>query len=186
VGVIWGNESFVVSLAEGIAQAMDTPSTDLRVVNGSGVELPLAGGIDAAVQAARWADVVVLAVGEPRNYAGEAQSRASITIPAAQLQLAEAVAKGGTPIVALIKNGRALELTGAVADASAVLVTWFLGKMTGTAIADLLFGDHRCAASRSVFFFSQLLPSALHQPHRPTASEFPHRIRTTAILLQPR
>lgn len=42
----------------------------------------------------------------------------------------------------LLKNGRALELEGAVRRAEAILVTWFLGKMTGHGIADVLFGDH--------------------------------------------
>ena len=42
----------------------------------------------------------------------------------------------------LLKNGRALELEGAVKSAEAILVTWFLGKMTGRGIADVLFGDH--------------------------------------------
>ena len=42
----------------------------------------------------------------------------------------------------LLKNGRALELSGAVSSAEAILVTWFLGKKTGDAIADVLFGDY--------------------------------------------
>jgi beta-glucosidase len=152
VGVIWGNESFVVTLGSGIAQAMTSPSVDLRVVNGSGVEAAIEGGVEAAVEAATWADVVVLAVGEPKGYSGEAQSRADITIPAAQMQVAEAVAATGTPIVALIKNGRALELSGAVADASAILVTWFLGKQTGSSIAALLFGDRSPSGRLPVSF----------------------------------
>ena len=143
VGVIWGNESFAVTLAEGVAAALEDPGADLKVVNGSGVETVVsgAGGVAEAVAAAQWADVVVLALGEPKNYTGEAQSRTDITIPAAQMALAEAVAAAGKPVVVLLKNGRALELSGAVRDASAILVTWFLGKSTGTALADLLFGD---------------------------------------------
>merc|ERR1711871_841581 len=114
----------------------------LKRVQGSGVEIPIDGGIDAAVDAASWADVVVLALGEPKNYSGEAQSRTDIVIPGAQQQLAEAVAATGTPMVVLLKNGRALALEGAVKDASAIVVTWFLGKKTGIAIADVLFGDY--------------------------------------------
>jgi beta-glucosidase len=40
----------------------------------------------------------------------------------------------------LLKNGRGLALEGAVKDAPAILVTWFLGSETGHAIADVLFG----------------------------------------------
>ena len=46
----------------------------------------------------------------------------------------------GKPMVVVLKNGRALALEGAVANAPAILVTWFLGTETGHAIADVLFG----------------------------------------------
>jgi beta-glucosidase len=44
--------------------------------------------------------------------------------------------------VVVLKHGRALELSGAVANAQAIVATWFLGTETGHAIADVLFGDH--------------------------------------------
>ena len=73
---------------------------------------------------------------------GEAQSRTEIVIPQAQQQLAEAVAATGKPIVVVLKHGRALALEGAVANAQAILATWFLGTETGNAIADVLFGAY--------------------------------------------
>ena len=42
----------------------------------------------------------------------------------------------------VLKNGRALALEGAVANAQAILVTWFLGTETGHSIADVLFGAY--------------------------------------------
>jgi beta-glucosidase len=71
---------------------------------------------------------------------GEAQSRTRIVVPEPQQQLAEAVAAVGKPIVVVLKHGRALALEGAVANAQAILATWFLGTETGNAIADVLFG----------------------------------------------
>merc|ERR1719343_1052926 len=68
------------------------------------------------------------------------------------MNLAEAVAAVGKPVVVLLKNGRALALHGAVKEASAILVTWFLGKETGTAIADLLFGDYSPSGRLPVSF----------------------------------
>src|SRR5690606_16469093 len=94
------------------------------------------------VIAAAQADVVLLAVGESQNMSAEAQSRADIRIPEPQLALAEAVAATGKPVVVILRNGRAVELSGAVRDARALLVTWFLGSETGHAVADILFGDH--------------------------------------------
>jgi beta-glucosidase len=124
----------------------------LEVVSGSGIEEPLEGGIEAAVAAAKRADVVLLAIGEPQNYSGEAQSRTQIVVPPAQQALAEAVAATGKPVVVLLKNGRALALTGAVREANAILVTWFLGSQTGPAIADVLFGDYNPSGRLPVSF----------------------------------
>jgi beta-glucosidase len=112
------------------------------VAQGSGVEEPLAGGIEQAVAAARQADIIILAIGESANMSGEAQSRTEIVVPAPQQQLAEAVAATGKPIVVVLKHGRALALEGAVANAQAILATWFLGTETGNAIADVLFGAY--------------------------------------------
>lgn len=47
------------------------------------------------------ADVVLLALGEAEDFSGESQSRTQIVVPAAQQQLAEAVAQCGKPVVPL-------------------------------------------------------------------------------------
>ena len=57
--------------------------TALIIAEGSGVEEPLAGGIEQAVAAARQADIVVLAIGEAQGMSGEAQSRTEIVVPEA-------------------------------------------------------------------------------------------------------
>ena len=84
----------------------------------------------------------MLAIGEHQGMSGEAQSRTEIVIPKPQQELAEAVAAIGKPMVVVLKNGRGLALEGAVANAPAILVTWFLGTETGHSIADILFGTH--------------------------------------------
>lgn len=127
-----------VSIADGLTRA----GASFTTVKGCDVEAPIAGGIEAAMAAARAADVVLLAVGETANMSGEAQARSLIDVPKAQRELADAVAAAGKPVVVLLRNGRALALEGAVRGAPAILVTWFLGTQTGNAIADILFGDH--------------------------------------------
>jgi beta-glucosidase len=148
---LFASASEAVPLDEGIAAALEDPES-LEVVRGSDFEAPLDGGIEAAVAAARASDVVLLAIGELQEMSGEAQSRTEIVVPAAQQALAEAVAATGKPVVVLLRNGRALALEGAVRDASAILVTWFLGSETGHAVADVLFGDYNPSARLPVSF----------------------------------
>jgi beta-glucosidase len=139
--VVYGDDAKAVDLATGIRGALADKAL-LNVAEGSRAEEPLAGGIAQAVAAARAADIVVLAIGESQNMSGEAQSRTRIVVPEPQQQLAEAVAAVGKPIVVVLKHGRALALEGAVANAQAILATWFLGTETGNAIADVLFGTY--------------------------------------------
>ena len=142
------DEKLNVSIAQGLAARKVT----VDVVKGSDVEAAIPGGIDAAVAAARNADVVLLAIGETQIMSGEAQSRTDIVVPAAQMALAEAVAATGKPVVVLLRHGRALALHGAVKDAPAILATWFLGSESGHAIADVLFGDVNPSAKLSASF----------------------------------
>ncbi|KJV35788.1 glycoside hydrolase family 3 N-terminal domain-containing protein [Luteibacter yeojuensis] len=148
---LFGDKERHVNIETGLRGAL-ADAASLEVVAGCGFEDAIDGGIDAAVAAAKRADVVLLAIGEPQNYSGEAQARTQIIVPHAQQALAEAVAAAGTPVVVLLKNGRALALSGAVREANAILVTWFLGSQTGPAIADVVFGDYNPAGRLPVSF----------------------------------
>ena len=180
---LFGDKSRYVTLESGVRAAV-AEHVGLEVVPGCGLEAPLEGGLEAAVAAAQRADVVVLAVGEPQRYSGEAQSRVEILLPPAQQALAEAVAATGTPLVVLLRNGRALALQGAVRDAQAIAVSWYLGTQNGHALADILFGDYSPSGRLPVSF-----PQASGQqpyfynhprsgrPELPTMSEFKSRWR---------
>lgn len=133
---VYGDDHQAVDLASGLRAAGATVTT----ARGCDVEAPIAGGIEAAVALARGADIVLLTLGESQDMSGEAQSRADIGVPPAQLALAEAVLGAGKPVVLLISNGRALALQPALLHADAILVTWFLGTEGGHALADVLLG----------------------------------------------
>ncbi len=137
---LFGERDRAVTVEEGLRAALGAGGS-LTVVEGSGFEAAIKGGIEAAAAAARGADVAILAIGEPEGFSGEAQSRVQIVVPPAQQALVEAVAATGTPVVVLLTCGRAMAIEGAVRDAAGLLVTWFLGSEAGNAVADVLFGQ---------------------------------------------
>ncbi|WP_433366757.1 glycoside hydrolase family 3 N-terminal domain-containing protein [Actinoplanes sp. CA-142083] len=94
-----------------------------------------------AIATAAAADVAVVVVGEWQNMIGEAASRSSLELPGRQLELLQAVVATGTPTVALVMNGRPLDLRWAAANVPAILDIWYPGTQGGAAVADLLFGE---------------------------------------------
>jgi beta-glucosidase len=174
--VVYGDDAKAVDLATGIRGAL-ADKDSLVVVEGSGVEEPLPGGLDKALAAAKAADVVILAIGESQGMSGEAQSRTEIVVPAPQQALAEAVARAGKPLVVVLKHGRALALEGAVADAPAILATWFLGTETGTAIADVLFGAYGPSGRLPASFPWKSGQEPYYYAHKPTGRANPPRPR---------
>lgn len=97
--------------------------------------------IEAAIETARRADVVVLALGERFDQSGEGASRAELGLPGDQTALATAVLALGKPTVAVVFAGRPLVLTDLAQTAPAILYAWQPGTMGGTALARMIFGD---------------------------------------------
>ena len=128
-----------VTLLEGIKNAV--PNARVIHADGCDINCTSTSGFQAAVNAARQADVVILALGEAYWMSGEAASRSDINLPGMQQQLAEAIHKTGKPVVAVLMNGRPLTINWLDENIPSILQTWFLGTTTGDAIADVLFGD---------------------------------------------
>jgi beta-glucosidase-like glycosyl hydrolase len=102
--------------------------------------------LDRAVAAARASDVVVLALGgaslwfNGERTEGEASDSANISLPAAQIRLAEAVAATGTPMVVVLVQGRAYALPEAVTESAAIVMSSYAGPFGAKAVAEILFG----------------------------------------------
>ncbi|KAB7773762.1 beta-glucosidase [Xanthomonas sp. LMG 12462] len=169
---LFGGDDSGNDLATALRAQLADPAA-LQVVEGCAFEHALPGGVQAAVAAATAADVAILAIGEPLRYSGEAQSRTDISIPGAQQSLLAAVAATGTPVVVVLSNGRALVLDGAVLDAPAILVSWFLGSASGPALADILFGVHGPSGRLPVSFPHESGQSPYYYAHKPTGRPDP-------------
>lgn len=93
-----------------------------------------------AIQAAKQADVIVLALGETSELSGECTSRTDLMMPDAERELIDALASLGKPMVLLHFSGRPVILTHEDAICDAILQVWFGGSETADAVTDVVFG----------------------------------------------
>jgi beta-glucosidase len=99
------------------------------------------GELQRAVDLAAGADVALVVIGEWQHMVGEAASRSSLDLPGRQLELLQRVHASGTPVVALVMNGRPLDICWAAEHVPAILDVWYPGTHGGHAVANLVFGD---------------------------------------------
>jgi beta-glucosidase len=86
-------------------------------------------------------DMIIVCVGEWREQFGENNNRSDIRLPEGQEELIRELKKHGKPIVAVVFNGRPLDLSGVIDVADAILIAWHPGSEAGNALYDVLFGD---------------------------------------------
>jgi beta-glucosidase len=102
--------------------------------------------IAAAVEVAKQADLIVLAIGDKSSiceetWPGRNGDRTSLDLYGKQQQLADAMFALGKPVVVYLMNGRPISMPEVADKADAILEGWSMGQETGHAAADILFGD---------------------------------------------
>ncbi|MDN3583351.1 glycoside hydrolase family 3 N-terminal domain-containing protein [Mucilaginibacter flavus] len=96
--------------------------------------------IDETIKAAKKADAIVLCLGE-LSYTENVGNIDDLNLPAAQIQLAQALAKTGKPIILVLAEGRPRVVTDAESLSAATVMAYLPGNEGGDAIAGVLFGD---------------------------------------------
>ncbi len=162
-----GRAEDAVSVLTGIRRAV-SPGTRVLYERGASPVQDDTTGIAGAVRVAMQADAVVLVLGEVPDQSAEAASRASIELPGAQLQLAQAIAAAGKPVVVVLMNGRPLALQWLHDNVPAIVETWFLGVEHGTATADVLFGDYNPGGKLTATFPRVTGQVPIYYNHRKT------------------
>jgi beta-glucosidase len=114
------------------------------VVFAAGYEIEAESGdaalVAEAVRAAAAAEVVVLFLGLPPSWESEGYDRASMDLPAPQIDLLAAVAAANPRVVVVLSNGSAVTVAPWRHHAQAVVEGWLLGQAGGSAISDVLLG----------------------------------------------
>lgn len=145
-----GKTEDAVKLGDALSARMQAGA--LKIIEGCGVHTIAEHVLEQSLEAARCADVIVLALGEESAMSGEGASRTDIRLPQAQLELIQRLKALGKPIAAVIFNGRPLDLHGVFDEADALLEAWFPGTEGGAAVADLLLGHVNPSGRLSMSF----------------------------------
>lgn len=104
--------------------------------------------IAEAVEVAKEADVVILAIGDNEQTSREAWNlkhmgdRSTLDLIGRQEELVKAMVQTGKPVIVLLFNGRPISINYVAENVPVIFECWYLGQETGHAVADVLFGDH--------------------------------------------
>jgi beta-glucosidase len=131
-----------ISIADGLRGLL--PKVQLTVDDGSNLQ--------TAVEHARSAEAVIIALGEYQGISGESFDRQSLDIPGSQEALLESVAATGKPVIVVLENGRPLTIGWAADHIPAILEAWYPGEFGGQAVAEVLFGDYNPSGKLTITF----------------------------------
>ena len=178
-----------VSILEGIKSKV---GGRVRIVSAEGVRLTDKGDwwennvvladptenrrrIEEAVQVARQADAIVLALGASAALSREAWDtdhlgdRTTLELVGEQNELADAMFALGKPVIVVLINGAPLSVVNVAAKANALIEGWYLGQEGGTAMADILFGDANPGGKLPVTFPRSVGQLTLTYNEKPSA-----------------
>lgn len=114
--------------------------------------------IGEAVEVAKKADVIVLAIGGNEQTSREAWSlqhmgdRANLDLIGRQEELVRAMIGTGKPVIVFLFNGRPLSINYVSQNVPVIYECWYLGQETGRAVAEVLFGDHNPGGKLPITF----------------------------------
>ncbi len=159
-----GEANSAVSILEGVRNAA---GKNVKITYAKGADLGMGersflkpleinktdkSGFKVAVDAAKKADLVILALGEDAFQSGEGRSQVNIGLAGVQKELMQEIFKVNQNVVLVLQNGRPLEISWAAENIPAIVVAWQLGTESGNAIADVLFGKYNPSGKLPVSF----------------------------------
>jgi beta-glucosidase len=114
--------------------------------------------IAEAIEVAKQADVVVLAIGGNEQTSREAWGlnhmgdRTNLDLIGRQEELVKAMMALGKPVIVFLFNGRPLTINYLSQHVPVIYECWYLGQETGRAVADVLFGDYNPGGKLPISF----------------------------------
>jgi len=133
------------------------------------------GLIKEAVEVAKKAEVIILALGENEHLCREAWAKEHIgdnmtlDLFGEQNGLAESIIALCKPVVVYLMNGRPLSLNRLVEKVPAIIEGWYMGQETGTAAADIIFGDVNPSGKLTITVPKSAGQLPMYYNHKPSA-----------------
>ncbi len=134
-----GNTDDVISIYDGLEAELGKEA-QLSYAEGCGFDGDDTSKFAEALKAATESDVVIVCLGEKKDWSGENASRSTLSLPEIQEKLVVELKKAGKPVILLLSNGRPLELNRLEPLADAMLEIWQPGIMAGKSVAGILSG----------------------------------------------
>ena len=108
--------------------------------------------IEQAVEIARAAEIAILVCGDNTVTSGEGRDRSRLVLNGRQRELILRVAETGTPVVLVLENGKAIDLSAETEVCAAMVVAGFGGEFGAKAIVETLAGDYNPAGRLTVSY----------------------------------
>ena len=86
-----------------------------------------------------------------------------------QNELADAITTLGKPVVLYLTNGRPLSINKLAEKVPAIVEGWYMGQETGTAAADIIFGDVNPSGKLTITFPKSAGQLPMFYNHKPSA-----------------
>ncbi len=165
-----GNKDDIIAIDEALRNNLKY--TEIYIEQGCDFVNNDNNGINQAVKLAAECDIIILALGEPRSYSGEAHNRVNLNLPGLQEQLIAEIVKLHKPTIALISSGRPLILTDIKDKMDAILWTWHLGVEAGNAIYEVLFGINNPSGKLTVSLPKHVGQIPIYYNHKATGRPY--------------
>ncbi len=131
--------------------------------------------IKEAVDVAKNAEVIILVLGENEHLCREAWAKEHIgdnltlDLFGEQNELVESIVSLGKPVIVYLMNGRPLSVNKLVEKVPAIIEGWYMGQETGTAAADVIFGDINPSGKLTITVPKSAGQLPMYYNHKPSA-----------------
>ncbi len=164
----------IQSVFEGIKAGV-TENTRVRYLQGCQIIGDDTSSFAAAIELARNSTVAIVVVGGKSGFSdnstcGEHHDRADLHLPGVQENLIKAIYATGTPVIAVLINGRPLNVSWLDEHIPVILEAWLPGEQGAEALADVIFGDVNPGGKLAITFPRSVGQVPIYYRSKPTSN----------------